>query len=67
MGGCSFAKYTQYALDVPMYFVYRDHKYIDASGLSFRVSATVWVTVRVLVSEFCSTVADQNLQLTHML
>jgi len=27
---------VQYALDVPMYFVYRDGKYINALGMSFR-------------------------------
>ena len=32
----SFERYTDYALDVPMYFVYRDGKYIDVSGESFR-------------------------------
>lgn len=31
-----FARYVEYALDVPMYFVYRNGKYIDASGQSFR-------------------------------
>ncbi|MFZ2996516.1 glutamate--cysteine ligase [Sphingobium sp.] len=31
-----YERYCDYALDVPMYFVYRDGKYIDASGLSFR-------------------------------
>ena len=34
--GMSFERYVDYALDVPMYFVYRDGKYIDASGQSFR-------------------------------
>ncbi len=34
--GMGFERYAQYALDVPMYFVYRDGKYIDASGQSFR-------------------------------
>lgn len=34
--GFGFERYTQYALDVPMYFIYRRGKYIDASGLSFR-------------------------------
>ena len=34
--GMGFERYVQYALDVPMYFVYRDGKYIDASGQSFR-------------------------------
>lgn len=32
----SFERYVDYLLDVPMYFVYRDGKYIDASGKSFR-------------------------------
>ncbi|KAG5563227.1 hypothetical protein RHGRI_005848 [Rhododendron griersonianum] len=31
-----FERYVDYALDVPMYFVYRKKKYIDCSGLSFR-------------------------------
>ncbi len=34
--GMSFERYVDYALDVPMYFVYRDGVYIDALGLSFR-------------------------------
>lgn len=34
--GFGFEAYVQYALDVPMYFVYRDGKYIDALGMSFR-------------------------------
>jgi len=32
----SFERYVDYMLDVPMYFVYRDGEYIDASGQSFR-------------------------------
>jgi glutamate--cysteine ligase len=31
-----FERYADYALDVPMYFVYRDGRYIDTSGQSFR-------------------------------
>lgn len=31
-----YERYVDYMLDVPMYFVYRDGKYIDAAGLSFR-------------------------------
>jgi glutamate--cysteine ligase len=31
-----FERYVEHALDVPMYFVYRDGRYIDASGQSFR-------------------------------
>ncbi|MEC3951162.1 glutamate--cysteine ligase [Sphingobium sp. HWE2-09] len=34
--GFGYERYADYALDVPMYFVYRDGGYIDASGLSFR-------------------------------
>jgi len=31
-----FARYVDYTLDVPMYFVYRDGEYLDATGQSFR-------------------------------
>ncbi|KAL6501695.1 glutamate--cysteine ligase [Orobanche gracilis] len=31
-----FEQYVDYALDVPMYFVYRNKKYIDCTGMSFR-------------------------------
>ncbi|MEZ5752278.1 MAG: glutamate--cysteine ligase [Paracoccaceae bacterium] len=34
--GMGFERYVDYALDVPMYFVYRDGKYINALGMSFR-------------------------------
>jgi glutamate--cysteine ligase len=34
--GFGFERYVDYALDVPMYFVYRDGRYIDALGMSFR-------------------------------
>jgi glutamate--cysteine ligase len=33
--GFGFERYIDYALDVPMYFVLRDGKYIDVSGQSF--------------------------------
>jgi hypothetical protein len=32
----SFEKYVDYAMDVPMYFVYREGKYINALGQSWR-------------------------------
>lgn len=32
----SFERYVDYMLDVPMYFVYRDGKYLDATGKSFK-------------------------------
>ena len=34
--GMGFERYVDYALDVPMYFVHRDGRYLDASGKSFR-------------------------------
>ncbi|MCP4818872.1 MAG: glutamate--cysteine ligase [Shimia sp.] len=34
--GFGFERWVRYALDVPMYFVYRDGKYINALGMSFR-------------------------------
>jgi glutamate--cysteine ligase len=34
--GMGFERYVDYALDVPMYFLYRDGKYIDMAGKSFR-------------------------------
>ncbi len=34
--GMGFERYVDYMLDVPMYFVYRNDQYIDASGQSFR-------------------------------
>jgi len=34
--GFGYERYADYMLDVPMYFVYRDGRYIDAAGQSFR-------------------------------
>ena len=34
--GMSFERYVDYALDVPMYFIYRDGRYHDVAGKSFR-------------------------------
>jgi len=34
--GMGFERYVDHVLDVPMYFVYREGNYIDASGQSFR-------------------------------
>jgi glutamate--cysteine ligase len=34
--GFGYERYLDYALDVPMYFVYREGRYVDAAGLSFR-------------------------------
>ncbi|MFC7536539.1 glutamate--cysteine ligase [Sphingomonas sp. GCM10030256] len=34
--GFGYERYCDYALEVPMYFVYRDGRYIDCAGESFR-------------------------------
>ena len=34
--GFGYERYVEYMLDVPMYFVFRDGKYINAAGQSFR-------------------------------
>ena len=34
--GFGFERYVDFLLDVPMYFVYRDGRYIDVAGQSFR-------------------------------
>ena len=34
--GFGYERYCDYALDVPMYFVHRDGRYVDAAGLNFR-------------------------------
>jgi len=34
--GFGYERYADYMLNVPMYFVYRDGKYIDAAGRNFR-------------------------------
>jgi glutamate--cysteine ligase len=34
--GFGFERYADYMLDVPMYFVYRDGRYLDVAGESFR-------------------------------
>ena len=35
-GDFGYERWVDYMLDVPMYFVFRDGKYIDAAGMSFR-------------------------------
>jgi glutamate--cysteine ligase len=34
--GMGYERYVDYVLDVPMYFVFRNGRYVDASGQSFR-------------------------------
>lgn len=33
---CGFSDYVEYALDVPMYFIVRDNRWVDMTALSFR-------------------------------
>ncbi|KAL7165353.1 hypothetical protein ACSBR2_041113 [Camellia fascicularis] len=42
-----FEQYVDYALDVPMWFVYQKKKYIDCSGLSFWPDTIYFVKVRM--------------------
>jgi len=51
---CRFEKYVEYALDVPMYFVYRNSQYVDCSGLSFRVNYSATSIATVLNCRFVS-------------
>ena len=52
-----FEKYVDYALNVPMYFVYRNGKYVNCAGLSFKV------IIRVSVSSFLSFSVFRSAQL----
>lgn len=47
---CRFEQYVDYALDVPMYFVYRKHKYIDCTGMTFRVPIYLWFSCNLRLS-----------------
>ncbi|CAI0414404.1 unnamed protein product [Linum tenue] len=43
-----FEQYVDYALDVPMYFVYRNKRYVDCTGMSFRVPIYPYYSSKVL-------------------
>lgn len=34
--GTTFAEYVEWVIDVPMFLIYRDGRYVDCAGLSFR-------------------------------
>jgi glutamate--cysteine ligase len=38
--GFGYERWVDYMLDVPMYFVFREGRYIDAAGLSFRATSS---------------------------
>jgi gamma-glutamylcysteine synthetase len=40
---------VDYALDVPMYFVYRNKRYVDCTGMSFRVCSPPPLAIRTLM------------------
>lgn len=46
----SFAQYVDYALDVPMYFVYRKGKYVNCTGMTFRVIISLWYSYYLRLS-----------------
>ncbi|CAH2078192.1 unnamed protein product [Thlaspi arvense] len=41
-----FEQYVDYALDVPMYFAYRNNKYVDCTGMTFRVRLKRYLEMR---------------------
>lgn len=49
--GYRFEKYTEYALNVPMYFVYRNKRYVDCSGLSFKVILFPFLDIIPVISD----------------
>ncbi|KAK4802294.1 hypothetical protein SAY86_000497 [Trapa natans] len=49
---CRFEQYVDYALDAPMYFVYRNKKYIDCTGMSFRVWTYLLLSSNSIHSSF---------------
>jgi glutamate--cysteine ligase len=55
---CGFSDYVEYALDVPMYFVVRDGRWIDMTAFTFRRFWTEGYQGE------CATVADWNAHLT---
>ncbi|MBF0427136.1 MAG: glutamate--cysteine ligase, partial [Magnetococcales bacterium] len=59
--GFGFARYVEYALDVPMFFYYRDGRYHDAGAAPFR--AFLAGRLPALPGEY-PTVADWSLHLT---
>lgn len=54
----SFAHYVEYALDVPMYLIIRDGKYLDFTGVPFR---RFWTHGHM---GYSATIEDWNLHLT---
>ncbi len=65
--GMGFERYVDYALDVPMYFVYRDGQYIDVAGASFRdfMSGTLAKKLgRPELAELTATIDDWGDHLT---
>ena len=65
--GMSYERYVDYALDVPMYFIYRDGQYIDVAGASFRdfMSGSLpQVLGRPELAGYRATIADWSDHLT---
>lgn len=56
--GFSYEAYVDWVLDVPMFFIVRDHRYLPAKGMTFREF------MRQGLEGFSATWADWNLHLT---
>ena len=54
----SFERYVDYLLDVPMYFIIRDNKYIDLSGITFKEY------MKNKFQDFTPTIDDWNIHIT---
>lgn len=54
----SFERYVDYLLDVPMYFIIRDNKYIDLSGITFRQY------MKNKFKDFSASINDWNIHIT---
>lgn len=59
---CRFEQYVDYALDVPMYFAYRNNKYIDCTGMTFRVSIYPLQLCNLAVSSLFAVLVRLKLQ-----
>ena len=60
--GFGFERYADYALDVPMYFAYRDHTYLDATQQRTTFRQFLDGQLSILPGERASPLAQTELQ-----
>ncbi|CAN6579133.1 unnamed protein product [Malus baccata var. baccata] len=48
-----FEQYVEYALDIPMYFVYRNKRHFDCTGMTFRVSIYPFYSLDFMAGKLC--------------